>query len=119
MARRRDDDYEEDDYDDRRRNRRRDDDEDDDYDDRPRGTPPPNYLVHAILATLCCCLPTGIAAIVFAAQVNSKWEEGDYEGARRSSEKAKLWAMISIPAGLVVGVLNGILQFAVMQQQGR
>src|SRR5438093_12052328 len=30
----------------------------------------PNYLIQAILVTLCCCLPFGIPAIVYAAQVN-------------------------------------------------
>ena len=29
--------------------------------------PPPNYLVWAILSTLFCCLPLGIASIVFLA----------------------------------------------------
>lgn len=29
-----------------------------------------NYLVPAILVTLCCCVPAGIVAIVYAAQVN-------------------------------------------------
>src|SRR3990172_6476576 len=37
----------------------------------------PNYLVHAILCTLFCCLPLGIVAIVYAAQVNSKAAAGD------------------------------------------
>ena len=31
---------------------------------------PPNYLVWAILSTLCCCQPLGIVAIIFAANVN-------------------------------------------------
>lgn len=65
---------------------------------------PDNYLVWAILATICCCLPTGIAAIVFAAQVDSKWAGGDYDGAREASEKAKLWSWISLGAGIVFGV---------------
>src|SRR5882672_10526815 len=32
----------------------------------PPGVKVPNYLVQSILVTLCCCLPFGIAAIVFA-----------------------------------------------------
>ena len=32
----------------------------------------PNYLVQSILVTLFCCLPFGIVAIVYAAQVNGK-----------------------------------------------
>lgn len=69
------------------------------------GGKPDNYLVWAILATLCCCVPTGIAAIVFAAQVDGKWATGDYAGARDSSEKAKLWSLISLGLGLAVGVV--------------
>jgi predicted secreted protein len=72
-------------------------------------TPPPNYLVWAILSTLFCCLPLGIASIVFAAQVNSKWQAGDFAGAQESSAKAKKFAIISAVAGIIVGVLYGIL----------
>ena len=63
---------------------------------------PENYLVWAILATICCCLPTGIAAIVYAAQVDSKWNGGDHAGAVEASEKAKMWSLISLVAGIVV-----------------
>jgi hypothetical protein len=76
------------------------------------GPPPqniPNYLVHSILATLFCCLPTGIAGIVFASQVNSKLAMGDVAGAQKASENARLWTMISVGVGLVVIVLYFIL----------
>src|SRR5258708_7411217 len=59
-----------------------------------------NYLVPAILATICCCLPFGIPAIVFAAQVNSKLAAGDVAGAQESSRKAKMWCWIALAAGL-------------------
>ena len=36
----------------------------------------PNYLVQAILVTIFCCLPAGVVAIVFAAQVNGKVARG-------------------------------------------
>ena len=35
----------------------------------------------AILATLCCCVPTGIVAIVYAARVDNKRSSGDLQGA--------------------------------------
>ncbi|NLA68668.1 MAG: CD225/dispanin family protein [Gammaproteobacteria bacterium] len=66
---------------------------------------PPNHLVWAILATLLCCLPTGIAAIVFAAQVDGKYASGDYAGALRSSANAKTWSWVSLGLGLVFGAL--------------
>lgn len=70
------------------------------------GMPPvPNYLVQAILATLCCCLPLGIVSIVFAAQVNGKLQAGDYAGAVQASKNAKLWAWIALGGGLLVGVI--------------
>lgn len=62
---------------------------------------PDNYLVWAILATLCCCLPAGIPAIVYAAQVDGKWAGGDCAGAQQASDNAKLWSLISLGVGLV------------------
>ena len=61
---------------------------------------PPNYLVWAILTTILCCLPFGIVSIVYAAQVNSKWQAGDFEGARLSSKNAKIWAWVAFAVGL-------------------
>ena len=59
----------------------------------------PNHLVKAILATGFCCLPLGIVAIVFAAQVNGKLDIGDYAGATIASEQANMYGNISIGLG--------------------
>jgi len=75
----------------------------------PGGAPPPNHLVWAILSTLFCCLPLGIASIVFAAQVNSKFAAGDIAGAQDSSEKARKFALWATIAGVVIAVLYVIL----------
>ncbi|MGH8893164.1 MAG: CD225/dispanin family protein [Actinomycetes bacterium] len=80
---------------------------------QPAGSPPPNYLVWSILSTVLCCLPLGIASIVFAAQVNGKFAAGDIAGAQEASRKAKQFAIWSAVAGLVVGVLYLILAIAV------
>lgn len=64
-----------------------------------------NYLVQAILVTIFCCLPFGIVAIVYAAQVNGKLAGGDYDGAIDSSKKAKMWSWISFGVGLVFVVI--------------
>lgn len=69
----------------------------------------PNYLVFAILATVLCCLPAGIPAIVYAAQVNGKLQAGDFAGAQAASKNAKMWCWISAGAGLAVGLIYGIL----------
>lgn len=62
----------------------------------------PNYLVQSILVTIFCCLPFGIPAIIFAAQVNGKLAAGDYAGAVDASNKAKMWCWISFGVGLAV-----------------
>lgn len=82
-------------------------------------TPPPNYLVFAILTTIFCCQILGIVSIVFAAQVNSRWNSGDTQGALDASKNAKLWAWIAFGSGILIafafailaglGVLAGIL----------
>lgn len=78
----------------------------------PPGAAVPNYLVFAILATVFCCLPTGIAAIIFAAQVNGKLQAGDLAGAQAASNNAKIWCWVSFGLGLAtvgVSVLLGML----------
>lgn len=68
-----------------------------------------NYLVQAILVTLFCCLPFGIVAIVFAAQVNAKLAGGDFEGAVNSSNSARTWCWVSFLCGLVPILLYALL----------
>ena len=79
--------------------------------------PVPNYLVQAILLTivgLMCCqcvvLPTGIVALVFASQVNSKQQTGDYAGAIGSSNNARIWCWISFAAA-IIGALLAVVWF--------
>lgn len=68
---------------------------------------PKNYLAESILVTILCCMPFGIAGIVYASQVNSKFSMGDYEGAMRASKDAKKW----MNWGLISGVIIAILYF--------
>lgn len=76
------------------------------------GGPPDNKLVWAILATLFCCLPFGIVAIIKSAEVNNKWASGDYAGAQQSAADAGKWIKWSVITGIVVTVLVLILWFA-------
>ena len=119
QRRQRDEDYD-DEPDDRPRGRRRYEDEDEYYDDDDRGeAPPPNYLVQSILVTFCCCTIGGIIAIVNAAQVNSKWQTGDYAGAQRVSDEAKKWCWISFGVGIVINLFVGGIEFAAGMKGGR
>lgn len=69
---------------------------------------PSNYLVWSILATIFCCLPLGIVAIVKGASVNSEYNRGDYEGAMRTSRSTRNWVIAAAVCGLVWGVLSVI-----------
>jgi hypothetical protein len=69
----------------------------------------PNYLVFAILSTVLCCLPAGIPAIVYAAQVNGKLQVGDIAGAQIASQNAKMWCWISFGLGLAFCFIYGII----------
>lgn len=66
---------------------------------------PDNYLVWAILTTICCCLPFGIVSIVYAAKVNGLYAAQRYVEANEASAEAKKWAII---AGVTGAVINGI-----------
>jgi hypothetical protein len=59
-----------------------------------------SHLVPAILCTLFCCLPFGIVAIIYAAQVNGKAASGDYAGAQDYAHKAAIWCWVSFGIGL-------------------
>ncbi len=66
---------------------------------------PSTYMTQAILATLFCCLPFGIVAIVKSSQVSSAYAAGDHELARQKSSEAATWVNISAGIGLVIGLL--------------
>lgn len=63
--------------------------------------PPPSYLAWAIISTLCCCIPFGVVAIVYASKVNSLWARGDMYGAKKASERAQMWTILAIVLGLL------------------
>ncbi len=65
------------------------------------GTRPPSYMIWAIVATILCCVPVGIAAIIYSSKVNPAWHEGRFDDARRYSEITEWLLMITIVAGLV------------------
>lgn len=69
----------------------------------------PNYLAQSILVTVLCCLPLGIPAIVYSAQVNGKIQAGDIPGAMESSKKAKMWCWLSFGLGLLGSLIYVLL----------
>jgi len=75
---------------------------------QPKTQPQPqiqSYLAFAIIVTVLCCIPFGIPAIVYAAQVPGKVAAGNIEGALDSSKKAKMWCWIAFGAGLAFMII--------------
>lgn len=62
---------------------------------------PRTYIGWSIASLLLCCWLPSIVALVYGIQVSSKYDSGDYAGAGKASERASLWLIISIVAGLV------------------
>lgn len=56
----------------------------------------PTYLWQSIVATVLCCMPFGVVAIVYAAKVDSLIAAGDYVGAQSASNSAKTWVGVSV-----------------------
>ena len=65
-------------------------------------TCPPGYLWWSIVVAALFSLPLGVIAIIFAAQVNRQWRDGDRAGARRSSERAYWFSIIGFVTGLMI-----------------
>ena len=79
---------------------------------------PDNGLVWAILTTVCCgCLPCGIVAIVYAAQVDGKYAAGDYQGAVDSASKAKTWSWVSFGIAILSFLAYFFLVFVMAASQ--
>lgn len=75
---------------------------------------PKNWLVESILVTILCCLPFGIAGIVNATKVDSKYAAGDYAGAEQASQEAAKWTKI----GFFVGIGLSVIYFIWMVAMG-
>ncbi|MDE6297826.1 MAG: CD225/dispanin family protein [Muribaculaceae bacterium] len=66
---------------------------------------PPTYMLWSVLALVLCCFPPAIVAIVYSSQVSSRFYARDYEGAKKSSERAQIWIIVSIVLGIVGAAL--------------
>ncbi len=76
---------------------------------------PDNFMVWAILCTIFCCLPFGIASIINANKVDSLWAMGDYQGAQTAAQNARKWFKWGIICGIIAyifyiifGIIGGV-----------
>lgn len=79
---------------------------------QPQDVPPmpPTNLVWAIIVTICCCLPAGVVAIVYASKVSTLYRRGLYEEAEKASERAMWWVIGGFVGGLVLQPFVSLVQ---------
>lgn len=70
----------------------------------------PVNLVWPILATLCCCVPGGIVAIIYTVKANAAGNVGNFAEAEAHAKKAKLFLLLSVVIGFVVSLVGMGLQ---------
>uniref|UniRef100_A0A3B3QIK2 Si:rp71-77l1.1 n=1 Tax=Paramormyrops kingsleyae TaxID=1676925 RepID=A0A3B3QIK2_9TELE len=76
----------------------------------PLNPPVPDYLGYSIFTILCCCLPLGIAGLIYSISTRDANNQGQRELAERSSCTA--WILNSI--GLAIGIAVTIAWIAII-----
>lgn len=64
-------------------------------------TKPPTYIAWSIVAICLCCAIPAIVSLIYAAKVTPRFDTRDYEGARKASDNAELWLIVSITLGVM------------------
>jgi hypothetical protein len=69
----------------------------------------PSHLAAAVVCTLVCFAPTGVAAVVAAGNVRTRLALGDLAGARRASATARrlCWVSVSVTFGFLLMIVVG------------
>jgi len=75
--------------------------------DRPKC--PPTFMAWGIIILICCFPLGGILAMVFSALTSSSYSNGDFERARKMSERAEWTIIISIVLGLITAPFSWML----------
>lgn len=77
---------------------------------QPMPPAPPTYMVWCILFTVLCCSPFGVAGIITGSISTSRYNSGDYDGAKRMSSATEwmlilsiVWLFIGTPLALIFG----------------
>lgn len=70
---------------------------------------PDSNMILAILSTLFCCLPMGVAATISASKVDKLYYAGQYNAAEEASNRAKKYSMI----GAILGIIVSLVYFTI------
>lgn len=79
----------------------------------PVDTPPEDFLVWSVLATILCFPPTGAGALLWARRVHARYTVGDLSGAREASRQARAWLVVTLACGVVLYALLFLAAFLV------
>ena len=67
-----------------------------------------SHMGFAILTLICCCQPTSVLAIIFAAMVSQEVKKGNYEQARKYSNLANIFCWVSIGLSIFCGGISSL-----------
>lgn len=82
----------------------------------PLQTPLPDYLGYSIFTMLCCCLPLGIAALIYSISTRDANNQGNQQMAERSSYLARNLNHAALGIGLAIIVLYIIYMVVIAAQ---
>ncbi|XP_026574609.1 proline rich transmembrane protein 1B-like [Pseudonaja textilis] len=71
----------------------------------------PDYLGYSIFTLLCCCLPLGIAALVYSILTQGANQRGDIASAKRYSTVALILDHIAVALGIILTTVTIVLVF--------
>ncbi|XP_060756989.1 trafficking regulator of GLUT4 1-like [Neoarius graeffei] len=71
--------------------------------------PVPDYLCYSIFTMLCCCLPLGIAALVYSITTRDAVMAGNRELAESNSRMSRILNHMALAIGLVVIIIAIII----------
>ncbi|CAG12869.1 unnamed protein product [Tetraodon nigroviridis] len=66
----------------------------------PLSTPANDYLCYSIFTLICCCMPLGIAALIYSIQTRDANQTGDLQAAQRNSRTARTLNHVALGIGL-------------------
>lgn len=71
----------------------------------PLINPVPDYLVYSIFTMLCCCLPLGIAALIYSISTREANSQGNRPMAEKNSQTARKLNHAALGIGLTIIIL--------------
>lgn len=80
----------------------------------PLAHPPPDYLGFSIFTLICCCLPIGIAALVFSVETRDAIAAGNLQEAQRKSILSRNLNIAALVCGLVIIAIVIALNFIII-----